>query len=320
MGVGEDLNVLASAGRLAAARQATLRRLVPYALIIPSLCFLVLFFFAPSVYNIRLSLLDISLLELGRGGRFAGVRNYLRLLRDPQVHLAFRNTVLWLTAATVLIRLFLGLGLALLLNGSALRRWRLAGAARTMLLIPWATPPVVAVAAWRWLLDAQYGAVNIFLVNLGLIREPVAFFARTETVWWSVVTIIVWRELPFVTLTLLAGLQSIPEELYEAAHVDGAGGAQAFWHVTIPLLRPVLAVVALLTTIWTFNNFVYVWLSTQGGPGNYTSVLATAVYLEGFSNYQMGYSAAIGMTMTIILVIFALAYFRTIFRRSVAQA
>ncbi len=295
---------------------ASRRRFLPYLLIIPSLFFLLLCFFVPSVYNVRLSLQDISLLELARGDRPISLQNFRRLLGDPQAYLALKNTVVWLTVATVLLRLALGLLLALLLNGTALKRWRMAGVARTLLLIPWATPPVVAVAAWRWLLDEQYGAVNTALVQVGLLREPVAFLVRTSTVWWSVVAIIVWRELPFAVLTILAGLQTIPEELYEAARVDGASGLHAFRYITAPLLRPVLAVVALLITIWTFNNFVYVWLTTRGGPGNFTQVLATLVYLEGFTNYRLGYSAAIGMGMTFIMVLFSLIYFRTIFRRS----
>jgi multiple sugar transport system permease protein len=129
----------------------------------------------------------------------------------------------------------------------------------------------------------------------------------------------VWRELPFVVISLLAGLQSIPGELYEAARIDGASEWGLIWHITLKLLRPVLAVVTLLITIWTFNNFLYVWLTTRGGPGQATQVLATQMYTEAFINYKLGYGAAVGVLMSVLMLVFAVAYFNTAFKRSMGQ-
>jgi multiple sugar transport system permease protein len=294
------------------------RRRLIVGLIAPAVVVLTFFFVVPSIYNLRLGFLDLDLAGLAQGGRFVGLANYAALVQDTHARLALKNTALWLTLVTVVARLIIGMVIALLLNSAALRRWHLLGFARALVLIPWATPPVVAIATWKWMLDQQYGIVNHLLVAAGLTASPIAFFAMTSTVWLAVDAIIVWREVPFVVLSFLAGLQSISHEYYDAARVDGAGDLAAFHYITLPLLTPIIAVVGLVTTIWTFNNFVYVWLSTRGGPGYFTTVLGTQVYLEAFTNYRLGYSAALGMAMTGILVLFGIVYFRAVFRRTVA--
>lgn len=289
---------------------------VRYGYIVPSIAVLLLFFFSPAVYNIWLSLQKISLFQLKRGGTFVGIANFVSLVGSSDFWLSLLNTVFWLTLVTVAVRLVLGLALALLVDARPLKRWRLAGLARSMLLIPWVTPPVVAVAAWQWLLQPRYGAVNQILMGLHLAAQGIPFLVQTSTVWPAIVVIVVWREVPFVAISLLAGLQSVPEELYEAARVEGANAPQTFLRITLPLLRPVLAVVTLLITIWTFNNFLYVWLSTRGGPGNFTQVLATLMYTESFVRYNLGYGAAVGVTMTLIMLIFSAIYLRSVFRRN----
>lgn len=290
-------------------------RIEPYALLLPALMILVLFFAGPTLYNIFLSFQRVSLFELGSGGEWVGLGNFVTLARSNVTWIALKNTTFWLTAVTVVLRLILGLGLALLLNAAVLSRWRLSGLARTLVLIPWITPQVVAVAAWSWLLEPRYGAINQLLVGAGIIESGIPFLSQTSTVWWAIVTIVVWRELPFVVISLLAGLQSIPLNLQEAARIDGASEWGVFRHVTLPLLRPVIVVVALLTTIWTFNNFVYVWLTTQGGPGNYTQVLATQQYTAAFTDFNFGLGAAVGVLMSAIMLVFSLVYFYVIFRR-----
>ncbi len=306
--------------KTASSRWAFSRRLEPYLLLLPALVVLFLFFFGPAVYNIYLSFLEISLFQLARGGEWVGLQNYVDLATDDEIRTVIWNTVFWLTFVTVAIRMVLGMGLALLLNTKALKRWRLTGLARSLLLLPWLTPPVVAVGVWQWMLHPRYGAVNLILFELGWIDQGIPFLVNVSTVWWSIVAIFVWRELPFVVISLLAGLQSIPQDLEEAARIDGAGNFGVFLHITLPLLRPVIVIIILLTTIWTFNNFVYVWLTTRGGPGNYTQVLATQMYTEGFTNYQLGLGASIGVVMSGIMMVFAIIYFVTVFRRSLGQS
>ena len=285
-----------------------------YLLLAPALLILVLLFLAPAAYNFALSFQDISFFEINEG-RWNGLDNYVRLFRDPTTRVALFNTVFWLTGVTVVIRLILGLGLALLVNNPVLTKYRVSALARSMLLLPWITPPVVAVAAWQWILHPRYGAVNQILLELGATDQGVPVFAQTSTVWWGIVAIITWRELPFVAISFLAGLQAIPHELYEAARIDGATERGMFRHITLPLLTPIIALVAMLSVIWTFNNFVYVWLTTRGGPGTFTQVLSTQLYTEAFFNYRLGVGAAIGVMMSLVMTLFAVVYYRLFLRK-----
>ena len=276
----------------------------------PIFFFLVFFYGYPTLSNLFNSFTDLSLLGLKKGGEFVGFENYARLLSSRDFYRVFWNTLFWLTAVSVVLRLVLGLLLALLLDSATLRRYRLTTASRLVLLIPWATPPIVAVVVWRWLLDGRQGFVNGALEGLGLIDQPIAFLASVDTVWPAIVTIIVWNTLPLVTLTFLAGLQSVPPELKEAAMIDGANAARVFFHVTLPHLMPTIVVMALLLVFWTFNNFVYVWLATGAGPGLFTNVLATEIYIKGFIDFELGFSSSVGMVMAALMAVLGLIYFR----------
>lgn len=306
MTVASDSNTVAPSTARARRWKAALE---PYGLVLPAMLILALFFAGPAVYNIALSFQELSLFDLGKDGKWVGLANFREVLTDPAIGHAFVNTALPQTVVTVAVRLALGLALALLLHASVFRRWRLSWLARSLMLVPWVTPPVVAVAAWKWLLDARYGVVNQLLVGLGVIDQGIPFLARTSTVWIAIDTMLIWRELPFVVITFLAALQSVPSDLKEAARIDGANELQIQTRIVLPMLKPVIAVVTLLTTIWTFNNFVYVWLATRGGPGNYTQVLATQMYTASFVDYRMGTGAAIGVVMSAIMFVFALCYF-----------
>jgi multiple sugar transport system permease protein len=181
-----------------------------------------------------------------------------------------------------------------------------------LLLVPWATPPIVAIVIWRWLLDPRLGEINQLLLWLGLVDQPVAFLSEAPWIWPALITIITWNTLPLVTLTFLASLQSLPRELIEAAEVDGASKLQIARHVIIPHLKPAIIVMTLMSTFWTFNNFVYVWLTTAAGPGLYTNVMATEVFMKAFIDGRFGYSSAVGIVMATIMMIFGVIYLRFI--------
>lgn len=281
----------------------------------PSLLILAAFYLYPMASSVWFSLTDLSLMKLRQGGTYIGLENYTDALTGADFWRVVWNTAFWLTAVSVVVRLVLGMALALLLHSQALLRLRLRTAMRLALLVPWATPPIVAVAVWRWLLNPQAGGVNRAMLWLGLIRHPVAFLAQTSTVWPAIVLIMLWNTLPVATLTLLAALQSVPRELGEAAALDGAGSVLTFRHVTLPHIMPTIMILAMLMTFWTFNNFVYVWLATGGGPGRYTDVLATEVYLRGFVDFNLGSSAAIGVIMAAAMGTFGLLYLRLLGRR-----
>lgn len=292
-------------------------RIEPYLLLLPALALLAVIFVWPTLFNIQLSFFQVNLISINEGGPWVGLDNYISLLTDGTTYKALFNTLLILTLITVVIRIVLGLGLAMLLDAPAIHRFKCAGIARSLLLIPWIVPPVVAIAAWRWLMHPRYGFINQTLLETGLIDEPLGFFTDPSLVWIAIMAVLLWNELPFVALMFIAGKQGIPNDIMEAARLDGVNRWQSFRYVTLPLLRPVIVVVALLSTIWTYNNFIYVWLTTRGGPGDQTQVLTTLLYTEGFLNFQVGRAAALGVLMSGVMVIFAVLYHRFVFSRSV---
>jgi len=222
------------------------------------------------------------------------------------------NTLFWLTFVSVTLRLVLGFGLAVFIESDLIRRMHLTVPLRMAALLPWATPDIVAVTVWKQILDGRSGVINNWLMGWGLIDQPIVFLANASYVWPSIITIIVWNGLPLVTLTMAAALQTVPRDLLEAAEIDGANAATRFWHVTFPQVLPALLVLGLLTTIWTFNNFIYVWMSTSAGPGTFSNVLATEVYLQGFVNFKLGLSSAIGTFMAALAMVFGIIYFRQV--------
>jgi multiple sugar transport system permease protein len=284
-------------------------------MLVPTFFFLVMFYLYPTLFNLVNSFTDLSLFGLRRGGKWIGVGNYIELVRSDGFRRVLFNTVVWLTIVGVTVRIVLGLLLALLLNSPVLEKYRLKTISRVLLLVPWATPPIVAIVAWRWLLNPQMGEINKLLMSLGLIERPIAFLAEAIWVWPALITIITWNTLPLVTLTFLASLQSLPRELIEAAEVDGASRWQRIRYVILPHLKPAIIIMVLMSTFWTFNNFVYVWLTTAAGPGLYTNVMATEVYIKAFVDGRLGYSSAVGIVMASIMTAFALLYLRFVAQR-----
>ncbi len=287
--------------------------------LLPAFFFLAAFYVYPTIFNLETSFTDLGIFRLRQGGDWIGIENYVELLTSPDFRRVLFNTVVWLTLAGVSLRIFLGLLLAFLLNSRSLRRWRLTTVARLLLIVPWATPPVVAIVVWRWILDPRVGSINSLLLTLGVIDQPIPFLADAHWVWPALITIVTWNTLPLVTLTFLASLQSLSSELLEAAEIDGASTAQLLRYIYLPHLKPAIVVMVLMSTFWTFNNFVYVWLTTGAGPGLYTNVMATEIYIKGFIDGRLGYSAAAGIVMASIMTIFGLIYLRVIASRELVE-
>ncbi|MCZ8309494.1 MAG: sugar ABC transporter permease [Magnetospirillum sp.] len=287
--------------------------------LLPAFFFLACFYVYPSVFNIQTSLTDLGIFTLRRGGDWIGVENYVELLTSPDFRRVLFNTVVWLTLAGVTVRIVLGLALAFLLNSRTLRKWRLTTAARLLLIVPWATPPVVAIIVWRWMLDPRVGSINAALTATGVVDQAIPFLSDANWVWPAILLIITWNTLPLVTLTFLASLQSLSAELVEAAEIDGAGPLQLLRYIYLPHLKPAIIVMVLMSTFWTFNNFVYVWLTTGAGPGLYTNVMATEIYIKGFIDGRLGYSAATGVVMATVMTLFGLVYLRVIAKRELVE-
>ena len=287
--------------------------------LVPAFFFLASFYLYPTFFNLETSFTDLGIFTLRRGGDWIGVENYIELLTSPGFRRVLFNTVVWLTLVGVAVRIVLGLMLAFLLNSRTLKRWRLSTPARLLLIVPWATPPVVAIVVWRWILDPRVGAANQALMAIGLIDQPIPFLADANWVWPSIILIITWNTLPLVTLTFLASLQSLPDELVEAAEIDGASRWQVLRYIYLPHLKPAIVVMAMMSTFWTFNNFIYVWLTTGAGPGTYTNVMATEIYIKGFIDGRLGYSAATGIVMATIMTIFGLVYLRYVAAKTLVE-
>jgi len=234
----------------------------------------------------------VSLTEkyVGYPARFVGLKNYADLSRDPVFHKVVWNSALF-TVASVAVKLVIGLVMALSLH-RALAARRLV---RGILLLPWVVPTVITALAWHWMFDALHGFINVSLESAGLIAEPIAWLGQPATAMMAVITVNIWRGFPFFGVSLLAGLQAIPRDLYEAAAVDGASPAQRFRHVTLPGLRPVILVTTLISTIFTLNDFNIVYVMTRGGPGIATHVLATYTYETGFQALRWGKAVAVSM-------------------------
>jgi multiple sugar transport system permease protein len=286
---------------------------LPYFFLAPALLILTITIFYPMVSNSLMSLERVRLLK-GGGSEFVGAANYEKLFGSR----GFRSSILTsveFVAWSLPVALFLGLGLALALNRTEKHRAIL----MACLLIPWAISPVVTGYMWRWLFHDSFGLVNHTLLGLGVIDEGVPWLARPGTAMATVVVANVWRFMPYITIMLLAGLQSIPKNLFEAAHVDGAGVVERFWHITLPQIRHVMAVVVLFATIWMVNEFPLIFIMTEGGPAKATQVLPITIYQIAFEHLRLGRGAAASMILLVFLLLASFVFIRIMFREGVPQ-
>jgi len=247
---------------------------------------------------------SMTIRTLARETKFVWFDNYIRLYQDTYYLQAVRNTIVF-TAGSIFSKLALGMCAALLLHSQKRGRSLLTG----LILLPWIIPSVVQALAWRSILDPLFGGLNPILQGLGLINQPLAWLADPKLAMMSVIAVNVWAGIPFFTVNMLAGLQSIDAELYEASQIDGANAWQRFTHITLPGLRYVIAVATLLSTIWTFNGFETIFLLTGGGPGNVTKVYAILAY-EKARSLQYGPGTAVAFSLTPVLALFILVLSR----------
>ena len=229
--------------------------------------------------------------------------HYTNLTKDPFFKRTFWNTTVFVSLS-VASHLVLGLAVALLLN-SALPAKPLF---RLIALLPWVVPDVVAGIIWKWMYDPIYGALNDVLLRIGLIDTQIEWLSNPSIALVSVILVNLWRGFPFVMLILLAGLQSIPLQLYEAAAIDGATRAQSFYHITIPGLKKMIVVALALDIVWEVRRFGLIQAMTQGGPGVLTEVLSTYTYKQYFQFFRFEYASAIAVVMTIVLLAVSLPY------------
>ncbi|PWE54226.1 ABC transporter permease [Metarhizobium album] len=256
---------------------------------VPSAVFLVCFLTYPLGLGVWLGFTDT---RIGRDGIFIGLENYEFLARDSVFWLSVFNTLIYTFVASVL-KFALGLWLALLLNEHL--PWK--SFFRAIVLLPWVVPTVLSGLAFWWIYDAQFSIISWSLMQLGLISQPINFLGDAVNARLSVIAANVWRGIPFVAISLLAGLQTIPASLQEAASLDGATNWQRFRHVTLPMLTPIIAVVMTFSVLFTFTDFQLIYVLTKGGPVNATHLMATLSFQRGIPGGQLGEGAAIAVAM-----------------------
>jgi ABC-type sugar transport system permease subunit len=236
---------------------------------------------------------------------FVGLDNYVFVLQDPLFWESFSQALIWTGWSTVLQAL-IGVGLAMLLH----QPLKGMNAFRGLLLFPYIVPTVVIALNWRWLFNSEIGIVNHLLMSAGIIDERIAWLSTPTMAMASAILLNVWKYTPFVVIVVLARLQTIPTELYDAAKVDGAGPFRRFRDITLPQLAEVLAVVIVFRTIWTFNKFEEIYLLTRGGPGTSTYNLALYAFDQSIANLRMGVGAAAGVIMLLLLLLGSILYIR----------
>jgi len=270
--------------------------------LLPSLVFVGLFSIFPIIESFRLSFYRSILTLPWLGQKTVGLENYADLLTDPVARDAAGVTLLFISV-TIPVELFLGLGMALVLN----QAFRGRGFLRAVVLIPWAIPTVVSSQMWRFIFNDRYGLINFVLFGANTERY-VAPLADPHLAMISIMAAEIWKTTPFAALIILAGLQGISDELYEAAAVDGATPWQTFRHITLPLLRPALLLALLFRTIDALRVFDLVFVMTQGGPADATNVLQFYGYKKTFAEGMVGYGSAISVTVFLFSLMLSVAY------------
>ena len=273
---------------------------------IPALAVVGTFLLYPALNSFLLSLHQIFLGLPTLGQPYVGLQNYSTLIQDPVAQQAFMVTLAFVILSTVL-EVFLGLGIALVVHETFSGR----GWVRAAILIPWAIPTVVASQMWRFIFNDQYGLANLLLFGEH-VSNYVPWLASPTWAFLAIVTADVWKTSSFAGLLILAGLQVIPDELYDSARLDGATAWQRFRHITLPLIKPAILITFLFRTIDAFRVFDLVFVMTQGGPGDATQVIQFYGYKTLFTEGQMGYGASISISVFLTLFLLSIFYIRTI--------
>jgi multiple sugar transport system permease protein len=253
----------------------------------------------PMIYTLRLSVF--------RGQRFIGAANYFKALGEKEFWEALGHTLSF-SVASVVFHLLIGLIIALLLNSVTRGR----GILRILFLIPWMIAPVVTASTWKWILNENYGIINPLLIGLGFLKEPISWLSSLTLALPSVILANIWMRFPYVMIMLFAGLQGIPEELYEAASVDGASSLKKLFFITLPNLKFIIILTTLLDFVYAFRLFDLSNIMTGGGPINASEVVSLYVYRHAFQYIDFNYSSATAMIVFLITSIFSVVYIKLI--------
>jgi multiple sugar transport system permease protein len=269
--------------------------------VVPAIISILIFLVYPFLYTIVLSLSKIDLMTSKL--TFVGFKQYLNLFKSQSFNESILRTIIFAAFCTVLSTV-LGMLLAIYLNQKFVGR----GFARGILILPWAVPWVVIGIMWHWMLNSQFGALNGLLYELGIIKEYIPFLGNVKTVLYYTALPVIWRQASFSAILLLASIQTIPEELYEASTIDGANMVQKFSNITLPWMAPTIMIVVMINTLYGLMQFDTVFIMTEGGPANATEIIAIHMYRTAFEKLNLGAGASIGYILTLICLVLGLFY------------
>jgi multiple sugar transport system permease protein len=261
----------------------------------------------PIYYTVELSFFDTPPGLQLRDKTFTGLDNYVAILTSNVFWRVTVNTVIWTLSSTI-IAFVLGFALALALHRDFLGR----GLLRGIFIVPWVISAVAASYIWKWIYHSDFGIIGVVLVQMGILDRPPNFIDSTNTVLASLIVVNIWREFPFAMIMMMAGLQTVPEQLLRAAQVDGASAWQRFWHVTFPHLRGVTTVTILLLAVANFNSFIIPWIMTGGGPANASHIWITHIYELAFGRQRWGVASAYSVLLFTILMTLGYFYVRAL--------
>jgi multiple sugar transport system permease protein len=287
-------------GRASSRRQRA-EKLAGLLCVAPTMALVAVIVFYPIAQTALMSVSDVN--SLGERVAFTGLANYTALLGDEVFRRVLGQTLFW-TVAVVGVTTAVSFPVALALN----ERFRGRRVARALLIVPWAASLMINAIIWRWILDGQYSIINGTLLRLNIIDEPIIWLGTETTAWLAIILVGILVSIPFTSFSLLAGLQSVPEDVYEAAELDGAGFWATHFHMTLPLIRPVLVVTTLLNVIYVFNSFPIPWVLTQGAPAYHTDILVTYLYKRAFVEGQFGPASAMAMMTFLLLLVFSVGF------------
>lgn len=300
-----DAELAEQASRKARSQRSRRAHLTSYGFMSPTIIVMAVMMAAPVIMVFVYSTLSNVIID--KNPEFVGVQNFATLFGDPIFRKAVGNTLIF-TTASVTFHLLLGLGFAMMLNSKLVPRFASA-AFRVVYILPWVFTASIVVIVWQLLLNPN-GVVNYILDTLGIISTKVEWFANPDLALGTVILINIWAGYPFFMISLLAGLQGIPGDLYEAAQVDGAGPWSRFLHITLPQLRPIIIAMVMLDFIWNMQQFPIVFLATGGGPLNATETIATYTYNLAFSKHEFSLAAASGVLLFLVSAVVAVLYVR----------
>lgn len=283
------------------------RSIWPYLLVTPATLIILCVVFVPVLNAILMSFQNYDLRRPKEIG-FIGLANYMEAFSDPQFLNAVIRTIIWVVFG-VGFQFVFGFILAVLLNQYFMGR----GIVRAVSMVPWVTPGVLIGLMWRWIYDGNFGVLNDILLKLHVIEEKIPFLSRKETAFPSVIVTIIWQGIPFFALMLLAALQGVPQDMYEAAKIDGANKVQEFFYITIPSIKNTIFVTGLLRIIWVANSVDVIFNMTEGGPAYSTQTLSVYIYNKA-NALNLGYASAMAICLAILLLVVVVPYLRMNFR------